>query len=250
PRRLKRWYPTSLHDRSQMRVALHQPNFLPHAGFFLKWMAADHLLLFDTAQVPDRGFTQRTKVLLGGQESWLSLPVIGKRRAIREVSLASDQPWRRKLCGSLERVWGESNADQESLALLCDALPDSKSLVEVNLALLKTLAEALAIKVPCSLTSEIEKDINPDVSQRIVDLVKAIGGSTYLSGPSGRGYLDPTCFADAGLALEFFSYELGPYPQASQDFVSGLSIVDTIANLGLEGTKGLLHAATTRISAS
>jgi hypothetical protein len=60
--------------------------------------------------------------------------------------------------------------------------------------------------------SEDREELAP-ISVRLAMMVAEIGGTTYLSGPSGRDYLDEAPFRERGLAVEYWSHE-GPNPCA------------------------------------
>lgn len=64
----------------------------------------------------------------------------------------------------------------------------------------------------------------------ICGLVKAAGGTTYLSGPSGREYLDEAVFAAAGINVEYHRFSPFPYPQRFGSFAGGLSALDYLFN--------------------
>ena len=57
-----------------------------------------------------------------------------------------------------------------------------------------------------------------------------LGGDVYLSGPSGRNYLDESVFAERGIALDYHSFTPTPYPQPHGDFAGGLSMLDHLAS--------------------
>ena len=55
-----------------MRVACHQPNFMPWSGFFAKAAAADVFVLLDDVQFSKGSYTNRTR-MAGGK--WRTVPV-------------------------------------------------------------------------------------------------------------------------------------------------------------------------------
>jgi hypothetical protein len=65
-------------------------------------------------------------------------------------------------------------------------------------------------------------------------LLRLVGASTYVSGPSAKIYLDEHRFSDAGISLEYKSYSYPEYPQSWGSFVDGLTILDLVAQCGPE----------------
>src|SRR5690606_11756354 len=70
-------------------------------------------------------------------------------------------------------------------------------------------------------------------SELLAELTRRAGGRVYLSGPSGRDYLDRRPFERLGIEVWFHDYEHPVYPQmGSGAFVSHLSALDLLANCG------------------
>ena len=65
-----------------MKVACHQPAYLPWPGFFCKAMKADVIVLLDGVQFP-RGTSRvnRNRIKTPGGQTWLTVPVL-KRAAV------------------------------------------------------------------------------------------------------------------------------------------------------------------------
>ena len=51
------------------------------------------------------------------------------------------------------------------------------------------------------------------ISERIASMVAALGGDVYVSGPSGRNYLDESPFHERGIAVDYWEHR-GPNPCA------------------------------------
>jgi hypothetical protein len=70
-------------------------------------------------------------------------------------------------------------------------------------------------------------------SALLVQLCRALGATTYLSGPSGVDYLEEALFHAAGIDVIYEHFEHPIYPQRGRNqFVSHLSALDALANLG------------------
>ena len=68
-----------------MRVSIHQPNFIPWLGFFVKAKKSDeHVFLTDVAYSKN-GWTNRNVIMNNGEKSYLTIPV-GKKFAGKNIS--------------------------------------------------------------------------------------------------------------------------------------------------------------------
>ncbi len=75
-------------------------------------------------------------------------------------------------------------------------------------------------------------------TERLVNLCKAVGADTYVSGIGGRNYMDENMFTKNNIKLEYQRYAAKQYPQRlSQVFVPDLSIIDMLVNIGPECLK-------------
>jgi hypothetical protein len=222
-------------DQLAGRVAIHQPNYAPWCGFFAKLQAAQVLVLLDDAQLPlGRSYVARTQLLgpLGPQ--WLTIPIAhsdtpGGLRPISAVRIA-DPSWAQRHLRTLRGRYARTPFFAEVYALLAPLYESAGPwLAEFNERLLLTLAAYLGLHRRVVRASTLGCPGRGD--ERLVALVRAVGGATYLSGPSGPKYQIAEKFAAAGLALEVRTYVPVPYPQG-RPFVPGLSLLDALFRCG------------------
>src|SRR5699024_1375620 len=118
----------------------------------------------------------------------------------------------------------------------------SLTLAELNLRLIKYISETLGISAKIVLASDFA--VNSSGDQRLVELVSAVGGSTYLSGKGGDTYQLPETFENSGIGLRYSGFSSAEYDQHGVDeFVPGLSALDALFNSGPDATRALLDSA-------
>ncbi|MFP1628005.1 WbqC family protein [Streptomyces sp. 5K101] len=214
-----------------MRVTIHQPEHLPWLGLLAKVAASDLWIVLDSVPYRKNYFQNRNRVLLAGQETWLTVPVNAPfGTLIREVRVADTPHWRRRYRGRLaQAVSGTPGANrlEPLLAAIDDASPGSL-LADLNLKLADWLLSQFDVKVPQMRASELAA--TGSKSDLILSLCKAAGADEYIAGPSGRDYLDLTAFADHDIAVRFFDFDHPTYPQGGR-FVPCLSAVDAWSRL-------------------
>lgn len=93
------------------------------------------------------------------------------------------------------------------------------------------MIDILGIKVEIIKSSELNA---PGAStEKLVNLCKAAGADTYVSGIGGRNYMDENLFGKNNVKLEYQNYVAKPYLQRLSDsFVPDLSIIDMLVNIG------------------
>ncbi len=218
-----------------MIVSAHQPNFAPWLGFFDKMLHSDVLVLLDNVQFIKRGYQNRARIKAAGGPQWLTVPVISKGRydqATRDVEIDETARWRAVHLRTLHTVLAKAPHRDELLEVVepIYGRDDVHRLVDLNLALIRAMADRLGIAT--RLVSASELDVEGSSTRLMLSLTRAVGGDAYLSGPTGRKYLEPELFDEAGLELRYHSFDAFEYPQLHGAFEPGLSCLDYVANCG------------------
>ena len=240
-----------------MRVAIHQPNYAPWCGYFTKLRCAEVFIWLDDAQLPlGRSYVSRTRVLGPNGPLWLSVPVIRHReQSIAEARMV-DRRWPRQHLATLRAGYARTPFFDEIWTLI-EPIYEEQTGLDAGLAafnerLIEAVARYLDIDLPARrLVRSSQFQLTSRGDERLVDLVRAVGGDVYLSGPGGANYQDPARFAAAGIALEVRSYEPITYPQRGVcEFVPGLSILDALFQLGRDARQLLVYSDKLARSAS
>jgi len=221
-------------------VTIHQPNFLPWLGFFAKIAQADAMVLLDTVQYHKNEWQNRNRIKGPQGAIWVTVPV-GYRFPMRidEVPVAN-AGWGGKAVRTLEQAYAKAPFCDEVLEGLAPLLLRGDTLLApLAVDIVAWAMERLGIQTPLHVASRMGA-VSEDPTQRLIDLTRALGGTTYLSGPQGRDYLEPAAFDAAGVGLDFFNYRHPEYAQLHGDFVPYLSVVDLMMNCGPSSLEILL----------
>src|SRR5437870_12694072 len=77
-----------------MKVAIHQPQYLPWLGYLAKWAEADVFVFLDTVQFEKNGWQNRNRIKTAAGPQWLTVPVRARLgTAIADVAIDTVQPW-------------------------------------------------------------------------------------------------------------------------------------------------------------
>ena len=230
-------------------VGIHQPNFAPWLGYFYKMARSDTFVILDDVLAPSRGYFNRTKVLVQGKGHWLTIPVHRGDGRIDRMH-PSGEEWASKHLKTLQHTYKGTPYFDQIMPDIEGVLQASAghSLVHINLRLIEVVASKLQIQSTVVTASEFALQSTGD--RRLVELVKAVGGSAYLSGNGGDNYQHVSTFDEAGIELLYTGFESVSYPQASGDeFVPGLSALDALFNIGPRAVRELLDQAPAPIPA-
>ncbi|WP_209874815.1 WbqC family protein [Azospirillum soli] len=227
-----------------MKVAVHQPNYFPWLGYFAKAASADVFIFLDDVQMPQgRSYVHRTMIHAPAGGTWMSAPVRrAERQLIKDVRFA-EEDWRRRHRATLFHTYRKAPFADPVMALV-DAIFafESDSLSAFNIRAVTLVADYLGLSCRFALSSA--HGLTSTSDDRLIELVKAVGGDTYLSGAGGNNYQDPGKFEHAGIELRVCEYKPRPYRQFQGDgFVPGLSVLDALFNLGPDAVRLLSYGA-------
>lgn len=208
-----------------MIVTAHQLNFLPGASVITKIQAASIVIWEDELEFT-RGYEHRNRLANG---KWITVPVEygSTGEPLNEVRVAQQaelgKGWRAPMAQALRRSW----PGQVTERVCAEILTPHRRLLGLNQALMEILFDALGIDTRQRYQSMLEAGAaypgSAFNSERLAAMVHEIGGTVYLSGPSGRKYLDEEPFAERGIEVSYWQHD-GENPCA-------LALVDQVAEV-------------------
>jgi hypothetical protein len=217
-----------------MRVAIHQPQFLPWLGYLDKIDRADLFVVLDSVQFKKNEWQNRNRIRTDRGWQWLTVPVLHRfGQRIDEVRVNNTVDWRRKHLHAIELYYARAphrDSVVEGLAALYRQ-PREK-LADVNLAVLRWLLESFGIKTPLRLSSEMQ--LRDEPTERLIDICRATGATSYLAGAGARDYMDVRKFEASGFRVEFQEFRHPTYRQCHEPFVPNLSAIDLFLTCGPE----------------
>lgn len=223
-----------------MRVGIIQSNYVPWRGYFDFIDDCDVFILFDDVQYTDRDWRNRNKLKTPQGPVWItvSLQSGARDRLVQDVAIDWQTDWAARHLNLLRQHYGTAPHHAEIATEVAEIFARRPArLSELNHALIACVSARLRITTPlidaASLPGRGRK------TERLISLVEAVGGTSYLSGPAAQSYLDLDAFREAGIGLEYKSYDYEPYPQLWGDFEGGVSVLDLLMNTGPDARRFL-----------
>jgi hypothetical protein len=229
---------------TKIRVAIHQPNYLPWLGFFRKIALCDVFVLFDNVQMPGgKSFVSRNAIKTAQGRTWLSVPVSGKGPGtqIADVPIAGSG-WERKHLRTLELAYAGSVGLPLVSAEIEPILSAKHSnIADLNIALIVSLSGLLGLG-DVQLVRATTLDLESQGAESIGEILSKTGATQYItgSGEGSRRHLDEAKLSDAGVETVFVDWVSPEYPQKHGAFETNLSAVDALLNCGPEGAGTLI----------
>ena len=225
-----------------MKIACHQPYYMPWAGYFHKMSAVDKFVVLDDVQYIRRAYFNRARILTQGERKWITVPVNFRNRAkISEVQTVGRQ-WFGKHAKTIRQSYAKAPYARAVLDLIDSVEMNVQtwrlpiSLSDATMYMIDALRRRLMIRTPVMFSSMI--DYEPAAKgERIVNICKELHADVYVAGSgASRDYIDPEEFHRVGIRVEWQSFKAEHYGQFGvSEFVPGLSVIDMIANVGTAG---------------
>jgi len=219
-----------------MIVTIHQPEHLPWLGFFHKILSADLFVVLDNVQYRKNYFQNRNRIFTPNGPVWVTVPVRTKGHTsatIAEMKIAHNGGrWQRKYWKTLEQAYKKHPYYELYAPGLREILFGQWDLLaDLNMALIEFLLQALGREVKMLRASHL--GVEGTSSRLLLEICRQVGASTYLSGPSGRDYLDESLFHAEGIDVRYHDFQHPVYPQkGAENFIPNLSVVDLLMNAG------------------
>lgn len=217
-------------------VSIHQPNFLPWPGYWLKQAIADVHVVHANCALNLSGFTRRVRIYTQEQHpSWLSVPLekSSSGSLISQTCVHNSPEDQRRLLKSLTGNYAclpyfSSLKNRLQVALL--ELAEKPDLATYNQGLAKALAPTFfesGLKMVSDATLSLMHKKGP---MRVVEICERVDASTYISGLGAMNYLADHHFASSSTRLVWFdaaaaSQQIFPEVRVDESVVRIISLI-------------------------
>jgi len=210
-------------------VAISQPTFLPWIGYFDLIDRSDSFVFLDNAQFSKQSWHQRNRV---ANNDWITLPIAkgNSLKPLSEVTLGKDRRAYERLFNKIEYVYADyAYFDKywpQIRQYIEEAITQDWPLSKLNITIITHICSLLKINTKLYLSSEM--NVLGNRSQKLVNIIKNLNGSCYISAPGASEYLenDRRFFEKENLPV--FLNDIVKYNYTEDVPLSYLSILDTI----------------------
>lgn len=226
-----------------MVVTIHQPEHLPWLGFFDKVRQSDVLVLLDHVQFRKNYFQNRNRILSDKGPMWLTVPVLTRGKptqSITEVRIdnRSSPRWKEKCWSGISQHYSKADYWSNHEKFFDDLYDHNwDRLVDLNESIIRYILTSLFLGVRIIKSSEMK--VKGSKGDLLLSICREVGADIYLSGVSGKSYLDLDVFSDSGIDVCFQEFYHPIYKQVYEPFTPRLSAIDLLFNCGLGSSEVL-----------
>jgi len=236
-------------------VAIHQPNFFPWLGTFHKIAMVDEFIFFDHVQAPrGKSWVSRNKILLSGKAGWLTIPIrkSGKGyQRISDVCINYGTNFERKHLGTIKQAYQKSAHFKEVYAMIESIYANKyERLADFNKEYIQLVSARVGLKASFQSSTEM---VNKNSrlagltgNEVVLKLCMQATANRYISGVGCLEFIEPLSFEEEGIEFYFQRFVHREYRQVNTaSFVSHLSSLDALFNVGFDGLRSLISGKQT-----
>ena len=223
-----------------MNVVILQPSYIPWRGVFDQIQRADLFVFYDDVQYDKRGWRNRNQIKTPQGRQWLTIPVYSRGAQtqnipIHQIRITWDNPWNEIHLKAIRQSYSRApHFDRYRSLLETFYQRRDELLADFTIDFSIALARELGNTHTRFMRSSEIPGINGQKTDRLIQILQAVGATHYISGPSAQDYIENEAFDRAGITLEYMQYEYSEYPQLYPPFDPQVSILDLLFMMGSE----------------
>ena len=225
-----------------MNVVILQPSYIPWRGYFDQIRRADLFIFYDDVQYDKHGWRNRNQIKTAQGKQWLTIPVHSKGVTegipIKDVKIDWSKPWAKNHLKALKISYNKTPhfADYSAWLDVIFARRD-EFLADFTIALTIELTRKLGFDHTRFMRSSEIPGVDGQKTARLIQILKHVGATHYISGPSARDYIEDEQFDAAGITLEYMEYAYPEYPQLYPPFDPYVTVLDLMFMVGGDARK-------------
>lgn len=217
----------------QKPVAVMQPYIFPYIGYFQLISAVDEFVFYDDVNFIKRGWINRNKLLVNGEEKLITIPCnkASQNKLINEIEVNVNNKQNKKVLQMISQSYSKAPYFETIYHLVEEILDIENETYISELAIKSVLkvCEFLDIKTKFSVSSEeFSASKSYDRKNRLIHICNSVEASKYINAFGGQELYNKEDFKKEGVDLFFLKPELKRYPQFDNEFIPGLSIIDVL----------------------
>jgi hypothetical protein len=223
-------------------VVIHQPDFLPYLGFFHRLLHADVFVILDNVQFLREGWQHRDKIKTYNGVKWHNLKITKAPLGtfINDIILVNNYKWINDNLNQIKESYRKAEFFDEIYPYIEKLyLENFTKMIDLNLLSIKILMELFDIEIKIEYSSKY--NITTKSNDLVVDILKEVDATHYLSGVGAKDYFEKEPFHNANIEVIWQEFNHPIYPQLHGEFIPYLSSIDLLFNCGIEKSREILR---------
>jgi len=213
------------------KIAIHQPYFAPHIGYFQLINAVDLFVLYDDVNFIKNGWINRNKIVVNGNKKMFTIPLKKQSsfKKINETAVDWGNKQITKFFKTIRASYSNSEYRDDVLKIIDDIFFEQpKSIADLAYFSIEHFCKYLDIHTKIKTSSIIDREKTDDKAKNLINICNSQNMNHYINAIGGIELYDKKCFESHGIKLNFIKG------------ASSLSIIDMCMNTSKEEIKNQL----------
>ncbi|NOR69316.1 MAG: hypothetical protein GQ532_06400 [Methylomarinum sp.] len=214
-----------------MKLAIMQPYLFPYLGYFKLIDAVDKFVFYDDVNFIKNGWINRNRLLISKKVNYLTIPLSGMSSSLKinQVMVQGNERWRKKILQSVRQSYSKAPHFKEVNNILSEVLFSKENYIsDMAKKSIILVSQYLELETQFIISSSHYNNMDLNGVDRVIDICHKEKATEYYNLPGGSGLYDDNLFEFNKIKLYFIKPFLSQYQQFSEEFVSGLSVIDVL----------------------
>ena len=225
-----------------MIAVILQPSYIPWRGYFDQIRRADLFIFYDDVQYDKHGWRNRNQIKTAQGKQWLTIPVhssgVTQGVPIKAVKIDQSKPWAKNHLKALTISYSKAPCFKQYLPLLESFYARRDEFIaDFTVEITIKLARELGNNHTRFMRSSELDGVAGEKTDRLIQVLKRVGATHYISGPSAQDYIETEKFAAADITLEYMRYDYPEYPQLYPPYDPFVSVLDLLFMVGSDAAR-------------
>jgi hypothetical protein len=210
----------------------------PWVGMLEQIKLANIVVHYDDVQYSKGSYVNRVQLKMPEGIKWMTIPLLKVNfgQCIDQILVHKEIDWRKKHLQQLNRCFLNAPFRDDVIQLVEEVYnKEYDNIGQLSRASMLALCSYFDLINNQSFIDVRTLNVDGSNSSRVLDVVKRLNGSAYITGHGAAKYLDHAQFEASNIDVRYMNYKCTPYNQAYGPFTPYVSSLDLVANLGRAG---------------
>lgn len=220
------------------KVLISQSMLFPWVGMLEQINLANIVVHYDDVQYSKGGYVNRVQLKMPEGIKWMTVPLFKANfgKSIDELCPNEKIDWRKQHLQLLNRCFLNAPFRGDVIQLVEDVYAKSyDNIGQLSRASMLALCRYFDLISNQNFIDIRTLNVDGSNSSRVLEVVKRLNGTVYITGHGAANYLDHAQFQAANIDVRYMNYKCTPYNQLNGLFTPYVSSLDLVANLGRAG---------------
>tara|TARA_B100000787_G_scaffold158990_1_gene136785 strand:+ start:744 stop:1469 length:726 start_codon:yes stop_codon:yes gene_type:complete len=227
-------------EKDLNKLSIMQPCFIPWCGYFFLIFKSKIFVFLTKVKMEKNSWQTKNKILTKNTELYVNIPISGSRlQNIFDAKIDNNPKWKKKIINTLSQNYS-NHPFFELIEDLIIAEIENKNishLYDLNTKIIHKISKKLGFDT--DFKNDYDYNFTGKKSERLKNICNHFSSKNYISPIGSKEYLESEkIFQKNNISVKYLDIVKDvEYPQLNNsEFIDNLSIIDVIANTGVDGT--------------